>query len=231
MANIMDPILLVYSLFWDIGPLFWALLEVQVYINFWGPGNRKPCKVLKRNGGGDISTTFSKRALYTDASTPRSVKEQQALVSLMFFKYPNCFMKFGAYSKNMAQLDRWFKCGQEDLLHSLAVTWLKLSASLQAACHGERGREGVRVRGRGIEGQRGRIKMIQSKWNPKPQALNAKQERTTESTAKETNTATRASPSKFCTQVPPQQVPGSVNSRCRSMSTSIRGNFQYWKGV
>ena len=29
-AKIVDPILPIYSLFWDIGPLFWALLEVQV---------------------------------------------------------------------------------------------------------------------------------------------------------------------------------------------------------
>ena len=28
MAKIMDPVLPILSLFWDIGPLFWALLEV-----------------------------------------------------------------------------------------------------------------------------------------------------------------------------------------------------------
>ena len=31
MAKIMDPICL-YSLFWEIGPSFWALLEVQVVL-------------------------------------------------------------------------------------------------------------------------------------------------------------------------------------------------------
>ena len=30
MAKIMDPILPILSVFWDMGPLFWALLEVQV---------------------------------------------------------------------------------------------------------------------------------------------------------------------------------------------------------
>ena len=30
MAKIMDPILPIPSLFWDIGPFFWALLQAQV---------------------------------------------------------------------------------------------------------------------------------------------------------------------------------------------------------
>ena len=30
MAKIMNPLYCLYSLFWDVGPLFWALLEVQV---------------------------------------------------------------------------------------------------------------------------------------------------------------------------------------------------------
>ena len=38
MAKIMDPLLPILSLFWDIGPLFWALLEVQVVVSreVWG---------------------------------------------------------------------------------------------------------------------------------------------------------------------------------------------------
>ena len=31
MAKRMDSLYCLYSLFWDIGPLFWAVLEVQVY--------------------------------------------------------------------------------------------------------------------------------------------------------------------------------------------------------
>ena len=46
MAKIMDPILL-YSLFWDIGPLFWAPLEVQDSCTGRSAARRTPCEFLR----------------------------------------------------------------------------------------------------------------------------------------------------------------------------------------
>ena len=45
MAKIMDPVLPIYSLFGDIGPLFWALFEVQVVTGSPEP----PSKTLLNN--------------------------------------------------------------------------------------------------------------------------------------------------------------------------------------
>ena len=83
MAKIMNPMLPIYSLFWDIGPLFGVFLEVQVPPFLKGASSPGGCQSLGRMAPFAPRKRHTKRPVFNAGSRGRSRRSRDLMYQLL----------------------------------------------------------------------------------------------------------------------------------------------------